>query len=451
MRRFSLRLLVASSLFVASMMAAVRPHYGGTLRVLMRAAPAGLDPADLDKAVVGDRNLARFLYDTLVFLDDRGIAQPELAASWQSDPSNQRWQLSLRPGVSFSDGSPLTTESVAAALRVANPNWQVSTDAEAVVIQLDSPDGDLPAELALVRNSVVRRVDGRLSGTGPFTVTQWQPGKRLTLTAREDYWNGRPFLASIEIDLNSDPNPQMIDWSRYQLAEMASGQARRAGGSGHNSETSAASDLLALVFTNAATSTEEGQLRDALSLSIDRKILNDVLLHGGGEPARGLLPGWMTGYDFLFSVETNVAVARQAVAEIRQETPWRLGYDANDPAARLMAERIALNANDAGLKLITATNGVMDARLIRLSMSSLDPHVALASLAARTGMTPPRFTVNSSEQLYASERALLQTQRVIPLVHLKVVVSLAGTINNWTSSRSGDWHLADVWLGAEKQ
>ena len=450
MKHFGLRLLVAISLFWGSALAATRPHYGGTLRVLVRAAPASLDPADLEKTGVAGGNLSRLLFDTLVSLDDRGIALPGLATSWQSDSSNQRWQFSLRRGITFSDGTPLSAENVAAALRVANSTWRVSPDAETVVIQLEAPDTNLPAELALVRHSIVRRDGAKISGTGPFTVTQWQPGKKLTLAAREDYWGGRPFLGSLEIDLSNDPRPQAVDWARYQLEEIAPQQARRAAGSGHRTGASSPSDLLALVFTRAAASAEEGRLRDALSLSIDRKVFIDVLLQGGGEPARGLLPGWMTGYDSLFSSETNLPLARQVVSETKQKASWSLGYEGNDPVARLLAERIALNANDAGIKLSPTTSNSADLRLVRLSMVSLDPQIALASLAANTGMTPPKFNNNSSEELYSAERALLQTQRAIPLVHLKAAFALAGSVNNWTDSRNGDWHLADVWLGANK-
>lgn len=450
MRHFGLPLLVVSSLVVGSALGATRPHYGGTLRVLARAAPVSLDPADLERAGGAGRNLSRLLFDTLVSLDDFGIVQPALANSWQSDPGNQRWQFSLRHGVTFSDGTPLTAEGVAGVLRVANPRWRVSADVETVVIQLESPDARLPAELALVRNSVVRRDGRNLPGTGPFTVMQWQPGKKLTLSAREDYWSGRPFLGSIEIDFANDSRLPAIDWTRYQLAEIAPEQVRRAAASGRRTGASSASDLLALVFTRPAASPEEGQLRDALSLSINRQVLNDVPLQGGGEPARGLLPGWMTGYDFLFPTGTDLPLARQAVGGVRLKASWSLGFDANDPAARLIAERIALDANDIGIRLAPTASNSADMSLVKLSMASLNPQVALSSLAADAGLTPPRFADNSSEELYSTERTLLQTRRVIPLVHLRAAFALAGSVDSWTMSRNGDWHMADVWLGAER-
>jgi ABC-type transport system substrate-binding protein len=443
MRLIALRLLAASSLLLGNAAAATRPHYSGNLRVMVRSVAKSLDPVELSETADG-RNIGRLLLDSLTALDDRGIAQPALASSWQSDPDNRNWQFSLRPGVTFSDGSPLTPESVAASLRTGNPAWHVAAGSNSVAIEVDSPNVDLPAVLALIRNAIVRREGGKLAGTGPFTVREWLPGKKLALTARDDYWNGRAFLSSIEIDLSGDSGS--VDLGKYHVAEIAPEQARRLTGS----RVSASSELLALVFTRIPASAIEGRLRGALSSSIDRKVIAEVLLQGGAEPARGLLPGWLTGYGFLFSADTNLASARQAVGESRQKPAWTLGYDASDPLARLVAERIALNAADAGIKLLPTPRTDADLRLVRLSLASLDPHIAIDSWAANIGLTPPKFAGTSSEELYAAERRLLQTQQVIPLVHVKAAVAVAGGVNGWANSRSGDWHLADVWLGVDK-
>src|SRR5512132_3155672 len=116
-------LAVSSGLLCALASGETRPQYGSTLRTAMRIAPQTLDPADKSQPdSVSKRNLTRLMFETLVILDDRGRLQPALATSWQSAPGNQRWQFWLRRSVQFHDGSPLTPESVAAALRSANPD-----------------------------------------------------------------------------------------------------------------------------------------------------------------------------------------------------------------------------------------------------------------------------------------------------------------------------------------
>ena len=453
MRRSALPLLVATSLLLAGIaLGATRPRYGGALRVAVRATPISLDPADSgqpDSFV--RRNLSRLIFDTLVRLDDRGRPQAALANSWQPEPGDQRWQFYIRHGVTFQDGAPVTSDAIAASLRVANPNWKVFPTGEAVVIECDSPAPDLPAELALARNGIAKR-DGKLTGSGPFAITRWDPGKKLALTARDDYWGGRALVDSVEIEMGKNFREQMIslDLGKADLIEVAPEQAQRAAMEGRRVESSAPTELIALVFSRDRQSPEDGRLREALALSVDRGSMNTVLLQGGGEPAGGLLPNWMTGYAFLFPTDADLPRAHQARSEVRQAPAWTLGYDASDPVARNIAERIALNARDAGLALTLTTATAADVRLVRIPLPSLDAHIALTTVAGALGLPHPKVSGNSVHDLYVAETALLQSQRVIPLLRLRAASAMSRTVRNWTGDRDGSWRLQDVWLGTEK-
>ena len=458
MRRTVLALFVASSLLLlGAARAATRPRYGGTLRVALRAAPVTLDPPDASQASsLAGRNLASLLFDTLVTLDDRGRPQPALASSWQAEPGNRRWHFQLRRDITFSDGTQLTSDAVAASLRVANPGWKIFPNGEGIMIERDSAAPDLPAELALPRNGIAKRGRERPLGTGPLTVTQWDPGRRLVLVAREDYWAGRPFVDSIEIDLGKSIRDQMLslDLGKTDVIEVAPEQARRAAAEGRRIESSAAAEIMALVFARERQIPEEGRLRTALALSIDRSSLNNVLLQGGGEPAGGLLPNWLSGYAFLFPTDVDLPKANQMRGNVRQASPWTLGYDGADPVARVMAERIALNAHDAGLILQPTDSATADLRLVRIPITGCNAHLALAELAASLGLGLPQAKADadsaSPEDLYTTESMLLQSQRVIPLLHLRVSYGVSARVRNWTMGRDGTWRLPDVWLGAEK-
>ncbi len=454
MRRTTFPLLVASSLlWAANSIAATRPHYGGTLHVQMRAAPASLDPADSNQPGGSElRNLYSLIFDTLVLLDEQGKPEPALASSWQAEPGSQRWRFFLHRGVVFQDGSPLTVEAVAASLRRANPTWKVFPEGDAVVIERDFPAPDLLAELTLPRNSIVKRDGGKMLGTGPFAVAQWDSGKKLLLGARDEYWGGRAFLDAIDIEMGKSFRDQMIsfDLGKAQIIEIAPEQAHRATAEGRHVESSAPLELIALVFRHDPQSPQEGRQRQALALSIDRELLNTVVLQGGGEPAGGLLPTWMTGYAFLFPSSINLALARQVRSEIPHTTAWTLGYDPADPAARVIAERIVLNARDAGLGIQPTSTTGGDLLLVRIPMASLDPQIALADLAARLGLTQPAADASSIESLYGAENKLLQSQRVIPLLRLRAAYGVSNTVKSWRTQRDGSWRLSNVWLAAEK-
>ncbi len=433
--------------------AATRPHYGGTLHVEMRAAPTSLDPADAAQPDWSRyRNLSSLIFDTMVSLDAQGKPEPALATSWKAESGDQRWQFLLRRGVTFQDGAPVTPDAVAASLRKMNPTWKVFSEGEAVVIERDSPAPNLPAELSLARNAVARREGGKISGTGPFAVSQWTPGKKLGLVARDNYWGGRPFLDAIEIELGKSFGEQMIsfDLGKTQLIEVAPEQAHREIAEGRRIESSSPIELIALVFGRDPRSPEDSRQRQALALSIDRDLLSTVVLQGGGEPAGGLLPNWMTGYAFLFPSSIDLAAARQVRSEIPHTTSWTMGYDPSDPRARVIAERIVLNARDAGMGMQITTASTADLRIVWLPLISIDPQIALNELASELGLPQSKSAFGSIDDLYAAENKLLQSQRVIPLLHLRMASGVSNTLRNWRTARDGSWRMPNVWLVAEK-
>jgi ABC-type transport system substrate-binding protein len=450
MRLTAFRLIVISSLMICGAAGATRPHYGGTLRVQIAASVSSLDPA-VHSGEEAAQNVFPLIFDTLIAIDNHGKPQPALAISWEADAGSQRWQFVLRPGVTFSDGTAMTPEAVAACLRRTNPGWKVQTTETAVVIQLDGASVDLPAELALPRNSIAAVNDGKIAGTGAFVVAQWDPGKKLVLSARDDYWGGRAFLDSVEIEMGRNFRDQTIafDLGQAQVIEVPPEQAHHAKEAGQL-RASEPVELAALLFAREIQSAEDAKQRQALAMSIDRELLNRVALQGGGEPAGGLLPNWLTGYSFLFPVTPDLTRAQQLRAEIPRSTLWSLGLDQNDPLSRLLAERIVLNAGDAGLRLQIVNQVVPDIRLVRVRLASTDAHIALMELAKSLGISPPKFLGNSADDLYHAENAMLQSQRVIPLLDLRTAWAVSKTVRDWKDAPDGTWHLPDVWLAAGK-
>jgi ABC-type transport system substrate-binding protein len=478
MRPFGWQWLVVSSMMVAALAAnaETRPQYGGVLRIAMRAAPTSLDPADLDLPNNHDepnlastaqsdsfarRSVNMLMFDTLVTNTVSGNrdaqVQPALAVTWQVSPGNQRWQFRIRQGVKFHDGTPLSAEIAAASLRAANPAWNVSADADTVVIVRDGADPALLAELALPRNAIVRRNSASPpSGTGPFHVVDWQPGKKLVLAAEENCWRGRPYLDGIEIEMGKSFRDQItaLELGKADLVEVAPEQTRevpqeRISQAGRRMASSMPIELLALLFTRDVASPEEKLLREALAWSVERGSIRSVLLQGAGQPTAAILPNWMSGYGFVFPSDADLPRARHAREQVRTIPTWTVGYDGKDPVARLLAERIALNAKDAGLSLQPTPASTADLRLVRIPLASPDPWIALARVAALMGTSVKREG-GSVEDLYASESELRALQRVIPLFHLPVSYAASATLKSWTVRSDGSWSVADAWLGNGK-
>jgi ABC-type transport system substrate-binding protein len=454
MKHFACHWLAVSSLFLGLLARAeTRPQYGGTLRVTMHAAPPTLDPAD---SRVPDsfarRSVTSLLFDTLVTWNT-GHAQPGLADSWQSSKGNQRWQFRLRHGVKFHDGTALTIEIAAASLRFANPAWSVRAEGDSVVIDCEEPNPDMLAEVALSRNAIVKR-DGeeKVSGTGPFHIVEWQPGKKLMLAAEEDCWRGRPFLDGVEIEMDRSFRDQAtaLEVGRADLVEIAPEQAHHFPAARSRLVNSAPIELMALVFARDVSSPDEKLLREALGLSVDRGSIHNVLLQGAGQPAGSLLPTWISGFGFVFSSQADLQKARQLRDQAHTARVWTIGYDGSDPLARLLVERIALNAKDAGLSLVPTAAGASDLRLVRIPLASSDPWVALEGIAAQAGLSKAKNNGATVEELFAGEQAALASQRVIPLFHLPVFYAASASLKDWSLRSDGSVDLASTWLGATK-
>jgi ABC-type transport system substrate-binding protein len=320
----------------------------------------------------------------------------------------------------------------------------------------------LLAELALPRNLLLKRNNNNNRipiGTGPFLVAEWQPGKLLKLAANEESWAGRPFVDAVEIEFGKSLLDQAIALELdktdvIEAAPQAANTPQRHGAA--SSSLSLPVELLALVFS-ANSKAQDPRLREALALAIDRKPIQSVLLKGAGEPAASILPNWMTGYTAVFSAQANPQRARTVLADSRQPA-LNLSYDPRDPQARLIAERIALNAREVGIIVQVSLSGAEDIRLMRAVLPSPDPATSLDEAARQLGLPQPGFPVfltmprgNSPDDLYQAERSLLDGYAVIPLFHLPVASAASARVRGWEPGRLGEWSeagssLADVWL-----
>lgn len=452
MKLFGFRWLAVSSLLLIALAARAetRPLYGGTLHVSIREAPTSLDPADVTQPdSFALRNITSLIFETLVTTDDVSRVRSGLAESWQPmDGAQQRWQFRLRASVNFHDGAALTPEQAAASLRIANPSWKITSNADSVVVECDAPCPRLPQELSLPRDAIVKKSgDGKLIGTGPFQIVDWQPGKKLVLGAEENYWAGRPFLDGIEIEFGRSFHEQLIslEMGKADLIEISAEQLHRISMASDRLSSSEPMELVALVFGRDAQSLQQKLLRQALALCVERASIASVILQGTGQPAASILPDWISGYGFVFSTETNLTRARRLRADAGNAPPWTISYDASDPLSALLAERIALNAKDAGLQLQLARTSTADLRIARMPLPP-DPMAALSLAAASAGMTTAQINSDSAEDLYAAEREMLATQRLIPLFHLPVLYGVSPALRDWAPRPDGMWNLPDVWL-----
>jgi peptide/nickel transport system substrate-binding protein len=277
-----------------------------------------------------------------------------------------------------------------------------------------------------------------------FSMSVWEGGRRAVFTADENAAGGRPFLDSVEIQLGRPFREQALDLEtgKADLIELGSNEIRRAP-AGRKTWSSQPVRIIALAFNPHM---EDARIREALALAVDRATIWSVLLQRQGEPSAALLPQWLSGYAFLFSAAADLPRARSLAAGGR---PLTLGV--TDPALRTIADRILLNARDAGIALTIAPAGAnADVRLMEARVPSTDAARSLAALSAAFGL-PESPRTDTPEAIYLAERALLEEHRVIPLVHLPDVYGVASRVKGGPGiTPLGEWRFGDLWIEAPR-
>ena len=189
-----------------------------TLKVVMHSDLKILDPIWTSAFIV--RNHGYMVYDTLFALDGDLRVKPQMVESWSVTPDNLTWTFTLRDGLEFHDGQPVTTEDVLASLRrwavrdsVGQILWSRMAEARAVdaktfqfvlkqptgvVLQaLSKPSGNpfiMPKRVAETSpNDQIKEFVG--SGPFIFKADEWKPGDR-TVYVKNPKYKPRPEPAS---------------------------------------------------------------------------------------------------------------------------------------------------------------------------------------------------------------------------------------------------------------
>src|SRR5271165_271350 len=296
--------LVLSSFPALVLWGETRPRYGGTLNVDLSTTFSSLDATETPPVIW------RLIGQTLVRINSRGEPEPLLASSWQREAEGRVWRFSLRSDVRFHDGEALNAGNVAPillpVLKKLHNDVAMTAGGSTLVIQAAGGLPNLPMELADPRAAIVRTSESNaFVGTGPFRPANWEPGRRLTLAAFEDYWGGRPFLDSIIVSLGSSR-------ATADGFDVPFASPRRILPESAHIWQSEPWELLALAGQNVRP-----ELAHALALAIDRAPIVNVLAQRRGTPAFGLLPQWLSGYEFLFQSPLDLARAREIVSSLR--------------------------------------------------------------------------------------------------------------------------------------
>lgn len=340
MIQHSLSLLGASratTIMVAALLVGLSSASAQTLNRAGRGEPGSLDPhkanSQYEQALVLD------LFEGLLAFDADGLPVPGIADSWAVSPDNRRYVFNLRPGLVWSDGSPLTPEHVVASFRrlldpkTAAPGAAqmyviknarsvntgamptsalgVTAAAGTVALELEAPTPYLPALLAAAFAVVVPPQahatpeawtrPGVLVGNGAFTLSEWEPQSHITLVRNERY-RGAAAVKLARVVYQPAPDTT-VAVTRFRNTDFDMVMEF----------PSAETDLLiaelkdearltpSLLTYYLALNTQDPKLADrrvrrALAIAIDRDTLVSKVVRGGALPAITFVPPATANY-----------------------------------------------------------------------------------------------------------------------------------------------------------
>ena len=195
-----------------------RPKRGGTLRVGVNAEEQGFNPATGRFDAAGFL-MARTVYDPLFAIGANGAVVPYLAKSITPNADHTKWTVTLRPNITFHDGTPLNADvmvhnftnglnsplaGIAIQPLVAGAT---KTGPLSMTIELKLPWASFPYTYAATQiayvaapsmSSAPNEGSDHPVGTGPFIFEEWIPNDHLTVRANPHYWRkGLPYLDRI--------------------------------------------------------------------------------------------------------------------------------------------------------------------------------------------------------------------------------------------------------------
>lgn len=312
------------------------PVEGGTLRVGITGGGAS-DTVDAH-VPLGTGDAARMfnLYDTLFAYDADYLVVPSLAESAEPNETGDQWTVTLREGVRFHDGRPLTSADVRFTFeRIMNPEDPKSgssklatlesveeVDERTVRFVLGSPDAVLTDALAQYVMGIVPQDYDPADpiGTGPFRLTDFEPGGTTQLTAFDDYWQGRPHLDEVLLMNFDDEDALMNSLLSSQVDVIAQVPLPLVHVISEDPRiqviTSETGNWVPFTMRTDMAPFDDPRVREAFKLVIDREQMIEVAFAGQGRVGNDMYSPFDSAYpQDLPQRERDIERAKQLLSE----------------------------------------------------------------------------------------------------------------------------------------
>ncbi|CAN5147317.1 ABC transporter substrate-binding protein [soil metagenome] len=265
----------------------------------------------------GSKSVQALMTESLVTLDDDLNVVPWLAESWEQ-VDDLTYRYTLRPDVTFWDGSPLTVEDVIYSFERHNDpdvgsivgtfrnveSVQETGDRE-VTVTLTQPQVDFqwsPTFAPIVQKAFAEEIgedfgapgSDTVMGTGPYRLVNFEADTSVDLARNDDYWGERPIFENVRIVLLADAEAAKLAMrageidGAFQITPTSIEEWR--GLEGVAVESAPPMSPAFFAWDLRVEPWNDVHVRRAIAHSLDREGLVESLFPGAGEPATSLVP-----------------------------------------------------------------------------------------------------------------------------------------------------------------
>jgi peptide/nickel transport system substrate-binding protein len=331
-----------------------------TVTIALTEEPDTLDPQRTGTQVAS--MILHYIGDTLVSKDPKGRIVPGVATGWTVSPDGLTYTFRVRPGVKFQNGDPLDAAAVSDSIQRAQDPAMKSpitagyfdqvasisvSNKTTLVIKLKKPTALFLENLANPFAAIVDAKAAKSLGTqfgrapvmsGPWMVSKWESGTKITLTRNPSYNWGPLFVHRGPANIQQ-LILRVIPDSATQIAAFKSNDVQiltsvppndiaplEAAGTYTMNKTLRNGVGLFLEFNTTKAPFNDLAVRQAFDMLINKDAIVKVVLKGQGVPACGPLSPSLHGYwngSCAYAPKYNVAQAQALLAQ----AGWKPGPD----------------------------------------------------------------------------------------------------------------------------
>ena len=270
------------------------PVPGGSVVYGMTQDLASLDPhVDTD---AGTRDVVFNLYEGLVKPTSDGGFIAAVASDYTISDDAKTYTFTLRDGITFHDGTPVTIEDVkysidryaeiqgeSSAFSSLVDSVEVQDDKTLVVNLKESYSEFLPMMTIAIIPQSNEDPAGNPIGTGPFKYVSYTPGQNLELEKYDGYWQeGVPSLDSVEFKFIADVDTAFVELQAGTidiLKYLTSAQAETLGDD-YKIVQGSMNLVHAMYLNSAYEPLSKTEVRQALCYAVDRDAINNFIFGG---------------------------------------------------------------------------------------------------------------------------------------------------------------------------